>query len=249
MIEPKYTLEKIKFATDNPTYKKACELYESGKIMNFDDNGFTYTAKVKGTEVYNVVVDSKYFDRGNCNCYLGKNDTLCKHMVAVAIYALLRGKKIPAEDKDITTKPVCSNNIGELSKEEFAGVQAEISASIKYIKAYSGPSKTWFAYQDSLSEGTRRLSATVSKLPVSLQTTELLISLLLRLDKKLISGGVDDSDGIVGGFIQEVVEVLVEFAKRDSETIKAIKKLLGIETCFGWEEPLIRLYDESFTNL
>lgn len=248
MAEPKYTLEKIKFATDNPTYKKACELYESGKIMNFDDNGFTYTAKVKGTEIYNVVVDTKYYDRGSCDCYLGKNDTLCKHMVAVAIYALLRGKKIPAEDKDVIINPICSNKIGELSKEEFANIKVEISASIKHVKAYSGPSRTWFAYQDSLSEGVHRLSAIVSKLPVSLQTAELLVSLLLRLDKKLISGGVDDSDGVVGGFMQEVVGVLLEFTKKDAETIKTFKKLLGIETCFGWEELLVAVYDKSIAS-
>lgn len=118
---PKFTLDKIKFATDTPTYKKACELYEAGKVIDFDDNGFTYTAKVNGTTIYNVVVDSKFYDRGNCDCYLGKNDTLCKHMVAVAIFAVLRGLKISQQDKEKISHPVASKKIGMLSESEIAG--------------------------------------------------------------------------------------------------------------------------------
>ena len=56
----------------------------------------------------------------------------------------------------------------------------------------------------------------VSDLPASEQTTQLLVDMLLRLDKKLCQGGVDDSDGTVGGFMYEqTVEVLKEYAKLD----------------------------------
>ncbi|OGI19226.1 MAG: hypothetical protein A3J06_04235 [Candidatus Moranbacteria bacterium RIFCSPLOWO2_02_FULL_48_19] len=68
-------------------------------------------------------------------------------------------------------------------------------------------SLTWFIYQNSLSEDCSRLAATVSELPVSLQTAELLVDLLLRMDKKLCTGGVDDSDGVVGGCMEEIVGV------------------------------------------
>lgn len=81
-------------------------------------------------------------------------------------------------------------------------------------------------------------------MPVSSQTAELLVDLLLRLDKKLCTGGVDDSDGEVGGFIQEVVCVLKDYAGLDSECIKAFIKLKDKETCFGWEEPLLGLVDK-----
>jgi hypothetical protein len=63
--------------------------------------------------------------------------------------------------------------------------------------------------------------------------------MLLRLDKKLCTGGVDDSDGTVGGFIEEVVTMLGEYAKLDSSCAKAFVILRGRETCFGWEEPLL----------
>jgi hypothetical protein len=57
--------------------------------------------------------------------------------------------------------------------------------------------------------------------------------------------GVDDSNGTVGGFMGEVVQMLKEFAQIDSDCIKAFKSLLGRETCFDWEEPLVRILDDG----
>lgn len=69
------------------------------------------------------------------------------------------------------------------------------------------------------------MSVIVSDLPVNKQTAEILARLLLRLDKKLRVGGIDDSNGIVGGFMNEVVRILGEFAQIDPECIKAFKAL------------------------
>ena len=112
---------------------------------------------------------------------------------------------------------------------------------MKYIKPYNGPSRIWFSYQNSLSEGCNRLSKIISDLPVSPQTAKFLIDMLLRLDNKLCHSGVDDSDGTVGGFIEEVVVILQEYAKLDSACIQAFGTLKDRETCFGWEEPLLKL--------
>lgn len=60
------------------------------------------------------------------------------------------------------------------------------------------------------------------------------------LEKKLQSG-VDDSDGTVGGFIEEVVKLLLEFAKTDLECTKEFENLKGRETCLGWEELILKL--------
>jgi len=89
------------------------------------------------------------------------------------------------------------------------------------------------------------LSAIVSNLPVNKQSAEILVKLLLRLDRKLRVGGVDDSNGIVGGFMNEVVSALEEFAQIDPYCIKAFKSLAGIRTCFEWNEPLVRILDEK----
>lgn len=238
---PKYTLEKIRFGTDGPTFEKAVGLYESGKVTKFKEGIRAYSAVIQGTKPYRVSVEARQYDLGHCECYLGKNNTLCKHLVALAIMAVQQGKPLAAIDKEFFESPMNSNRPGELGRDELRGVKKEITQALRHIKPYDGPSRTWFKYQDSLSEGCRRLSAIVSELPVSVQTTKLLVDLLLRLDNKLCRGGVDDSDGIVGGFMQDTVAVLQEYAKINSECIAAFQALQGRETCFGWEEPLVRM--------
>lgn len=240
---PVYNLNKIKFATDGPTYERAVKIYESGGVKNFEGTGFGFVAKVRGSSgnFYEVHVSAKHYDVGTCNCYLGEKEILCKHMVALAIYAVMRGEPLSEEDKQSLISPICSGKRGELSKEELATIKKLITEAIRYIKPYRGPSRIWFAYQNSLAEGCNRLTKIVSDLPVSEQTTKLLVDLLLRLDKKLCRGGVDDSDGTVGGFMREVVGILKEYAKLDPACIRVFHKLQNRETCFGWEEPLLDL--------
>ncbi|MFH0739497.1 MAG: SWIM zinc finger family protein [bacterium] len=240
-MPPKYDLDKIKFATDEPTFEKAVSLYEAGKVTKFREGIGAYSAVVLGTKPYRVSVEARQYGLANCDCYLGENDTLCKHMVAVAIYAVKGGGKLSKEEKELVSSPKCNGKLGELSKEELAQARESISLAIKYIKPYNGLSRNWFTYQNSLDEGVARLSKLVSELPVSEQTAKVLIDLLLRLDKKLCVGGVDDSNGTVGGFVYEVVGILEEFVKLDQKCIKAFEKLCGKETCFGWEEPLLQL--------
>ncbi|MBU4311130.1 MAG: hypothetical protein KJ706_00210, partial [Candidatus Omnitrophica bacterium] len=117
--------------------------------------------------------------------------------------------------------------------------------SMRYIKPYRGPSRTWFANQDSLREGCNRLSAVISDLPVSRQVADILVKLLLRLERKLSVGGVDDSNGIVGGLAGELVALLEEFTKIDPSCIDSFEPLCGKEYCFGWEDPLVRILDEK----
>ena len=240
-MKPKYNLDKIKFATDMPTFEKAVGLYEGGKITQFKEELNGFFAVVLGTKPYKVYVSNLRYDEGDCACYLGQNDVLCKHVVAVAIWAVTGGMPLSGEDKKLAGNPTCSGLLGGLNKEELGAVKKAITGSMKYIKPYNGPSRIWFLYQNSLAEGCSRLAKTVSELPVSRQTAKLLVDMLLRIDNKLCRGGVDDSDGVVGGFIEETVEVLKKYAFLDSSCIETFRKLEGRKTCFGWEEQLVRL--------
>lgn len=244
-MKPLYDLDKIKFATDKPTYERAVGLYESGKVTQFKEELNGFFAVVFGTKLYEVYVNRRRYDQGDCECYLGQNNTLCKHMVAVAIYAVMGGEKLNKEEKELISSPVCNGKLGEFSKDELAKIKKNITSAMKYIKPYNGPSRIWFAYQNSLDEGCARLSKIISKFPVSEQTAKLLVGMLLRLDKKLCTGGVDDSDGTVGGFIYETVSMLQEYAQLDLKCVKAFEKLCGQETCFGWEESLVKIFDEQ----
>jgi len=240
-----FDLDKIKYATDQPTYEKAVGLYESGKVTQVKDGIGSYSAVVLGTHPYHVSIEAHRFGLGYCNCYLGQRDTLCKHIVALSIHLVMGGKKLSDEDKTQVAGPVCSEKPGELSEEKLAEIKKAITSAMRYIKPYNGPSRLWFSYQNSLDEGCARLAKIVSDLPISEQTAKLLVDLLLRLDKKLCTGGVDDSNGTVGGFMQELVLMLQNYAKLDQNCIKAFEKLCGQETCFGWEESLVRIVDDG----
>ncbi len=243
-MKPQYNLDDIKYSTNQATYRRAVDLYESGKIKDFKQTDFEYTATVQGTKLYQVAVQVNKYDFGDCDCYLGQQDVLCKHMVALAIYAIFRGKKIPPEEKQVIYHPRCSNKLGELIADDLKDIKRQINHANRFIKYYNGPSRIWFAYQNSLQEGVNRLSTIVSKLPISYQTADLLVKTLLKIDKKL-SSGIDDSNGIVGGFIVEAVDVLREYAETDPSCTRSFKQLLDQPTAFGWEEPLVNIYQES----
>jgi len=243
---PKYDIDKIKFGTDEGTFRRAVGLYTSGKIQDFREGIKSYTATVIGTMPYKVLVEDRRFDYGHCTCYLGQNDTLCKHLVAVAMHAVKRGAPLTDAEKEfVAVAAVCSAKLGALSPDDLSRMKREMTQALRYIKAYDGPSRVWFSYQNSLDEGCRRLSAIVSSLPASKQVADVLVKILLRLDKKLCEGGVDDSNGTVGGCMESIVRVLQEFVKYDPNCISAFAALVGKETCFGWEEPLVKMLNET----
>lgn len=245
-MKPSYNLDKIKFSVDQMTFHRAVAIYQSDGIKDFTEDDVGFRAKVRGSagNYYEVYVSSRHYDQGYCDCYLGQNDVLCKHMVSVAICAVKSGKLLARGEEDIQDRSQFSHRQGQLGHAELLEIKAAITLAMRLIKPYKGPSRIWFDYQRSLSEGCRRLSAMVSNLPVSRQTAELLVDLLLRLDKKL-SNAVDDSDGTVGDFIESVAMVLLEYVKMDSGCAGAFKKLAGRQTVFGWEEPLVEVYKKS----
>ena len=243
-MPPTYDLKKIKFATDEATYQRAAELYASGKVTQVEEAFGDFTAVVQGTQLYRVSVSGRNYRHGHCTCYVGEKGSLCKHMVALALHAVLNGKPLAAEDKQQHNEIKRSDRREALTNQELAAVKASISDAMKYIKPYRGPSRTWFANQDSLQEGCARLSAIVSDLPVNRQAADILVKLLLRLDRKLQVGGVDDSNGIVGGFMNDVVAMLKDFAQMDPTCIDAFEPLCGKQTCFGWEEPLVKMFHD-----
>jgi len=241
---PSYDLAKIRYATDPPTYQRAIELYRQSKVIDFTELGDGFRATVIGTQAYRVAVSAKHFDHGNCECYLGRKDVLCKHLIAVAIAAVKSGQPIEESEAEPVSAPNASGRLGELSDEELVRTKQSITAAMRLIKAYSGPSRTWFAYQGSLQEGCNRLSDIVSKLPSSSQTAKLIVDILLRLDRKLMVGGVDDSNGTVGSFIQDVVIVLKQFVYLDPSCKSALYRLTYRPTGFDWEVPLVTLLNE-----
>ena len=244
MNPPDFILDKIKFGTDEATFEKAVALYRGGKVTQVREGIRSYSGVILGTKPYRVSVEARNFKYSFCNCYLGENGTLCKHMIALALFVVKNGEPLTESESIQITVPSCSNIIRQLSVEELATAKKNITSTMRYIKPYHGPSSTWDTNQESLEEGCSRLSAVVVGLPVHLDSAKMLVDLLLRLDKKLQNSGVDDSNGIVGGFIEEVVDVLKEYAQLDPGCEDAFAKLATAGTCFGWEASLVKIFDE-----
>ena len=147
-MAPTYDLNKIKFATDAATFQRGVGLYESGKVTEVEEAFGDFTAIVQGTKPYRVSVSGRRYKDAHCTCYLGERGTLCKHVVALALHAVMDGKPLKDEEKQQVAEIKCSNKRGPLNKDELAAINKSITESMKYIKPYHGPSRTWFANQD-----------------------------------------------------------------------------------------------------
>ena len=241
---PDFDINKIKFGVDQKTLERALGLYRKGKVTQFEEGIRSYSAIVQSTNNYRVNVEARNFRYAHCTCYIGQNsDSICKHMVAVAIYAAVGGKELNSQDITINYTPTFSGVVSDTTPDQLRGIRQSINDAKRYIKSYNGPSSTWFSYQNSLDEGCVRLATILSEIPANIDTANIVIKLMLSLDKKLQTGGVDDSNGTVGSFIEECVHLLEEFIKVEAECRKPLRLLKGKVTCFGWEEPLLRFIE------
>jgi uncharacterized Zn finger protein len=93
-MKPKFDLDKIKFSTGEPTYKRAVDLYEKGKVTQFKEGIGSYSAVVLGTKPYRVSVEARRYGLAACECYLGQKNILCKHIVEMSIYAVKGGVQL-----------------------------------------------------------------------------------------------------------------------------------------------------------
>ncbi|NTW30303.1 MAG: hypothetical protein HGA33_03425 [Candidatus Moranbacteria bacterium] len=238
-----YDIDKLKFSLDESTWQRAVALYEAGKVKGFAEDPFGFSAVVDGGHRYRVSVSRRQFDRCSCDCYLGEHDELCKHAVAVAIFAVLGGRKLGTEERERHAGIRFCGKTGDIGTDELAEMKRSVSSALRLIRPYEGPSRIWFSYQNALDEGCARIDAILSELPAGRRSAKYLISLLLRMDKKLCEGGVDDSNGTVGNCMERIVGLLESFAEADPECIREFAPLAGRSTCFDWEEPLVAIID------
>ena len=137
-----YDLNKIKFAIDGATFTRAVGLYESGKVTEVKTLGGYYSAVVQGTNPYRVSVSSRNYKQGHCTCYLGQKDTLCKHMVALALHVVMNGKPLNDQNKLHSHRVECNKRREELDEEALAIVRISITTSLSrhvYIRRVSNP--------------------------------------------------------------------------------------------------------------
>lgn len=224
MHQPSFTIQDVKYSVGEAMFARAQKLFESGKVQNIIETPHGYLATVQSASPYQVSLSSKHIDHGYCDCYMGQNDELCKHMLALGLAVLhLSGK---------------AEEIKEESPDNLDAAKQLVAKAMRKIKSYNGPSKIWFGYQRELDVGAGCLVEAVKNLPPTKEHAKYLWSLVLKLSKKLAYGGVDDSDGTVGGCVYSLVEQCGRYVKEKPELKQIIQKFTENDTGFGFEDKL-----------
>jgi len=204
-------------------FDRAQELFEDGKVKKIIETPHGYSANVQGTHLYHVSISDQHIDRSDCDCYMGQNDELCKHILALGIAVLHKSGKI--EEK----------NDPPANLEE---VKQQVGQGMRKFKPYHGPSSIWFSYQRDLNVGTGYILDAVENLPPSEENAKYLWALVLKLCHKYSTGGIDDSNGTIGNCIQEIVLQCGKYAKEKPELKPLIEKFTQDNTGFSFEEIL-----------
>ncbi len=225
MHAPKFTLPDIRFADGDATFNRAQDLYQSGKVNNIKETPYGYSATVQGTQTYEVSISSRRIDEGNCTCYLGQNDRLCKHMLALGLAVLVASGKMQ-ESAAKMTAPI-----------DITEVKKLVTTGMKKLRRYTGPSRVWFSYQRSLATGARMITHAVSALPPSKENASYLWHVIERIDKKL-ANGVDDSDGVVGDCVDRIIRQLADYAIAAPELVPDIRRYANMKTNFDFGDDL-----------
>ncbi|MBI3255826.1 MAG: SWIM zinc finger family protein [Candidatus Andersenbacteria bacterium] len=229
--KPHFTIHDIKYADDMAMFDRAQELYKTGKVGKIHEVGLGrgYAATVSGSKPYKVYVSSRHIDEDDCTCYMGQNEMLCKHMLALAIAVLHKTGSIETE----------------VPNTDLMVVKEEVSAGMGKLRAYDGPSHTWFSYQRKLATGAGMIAEAIQSLPATEKNANYLWKLVLRISKKLATGGIDDSDGVVGNCVYGIIEQLAKYAQGEPRLKAVIMQYCKDDTGFGFEDELRNLLQKN----
>ncbi len=226
---PKFTYEDICYSTDEAMFKRAVELFKRKKVRDVIEHSRGYDGVVEGSDNYRVSVSSKNITTAYCDCYMGQNNEICKHVLALGLSVLYQ---IGAIDKD-------AKQLNKTIISDFKSLDLELKRGLRYIKYYDGPSSTWFEYQMKLEVGAGILRNAVEQAPKSVESAKILWKMVMKLSNKL-SQGVDDSNGIVWPVCDLAVEKLTSW--KDDEMIRpCLEKFAKDKTGFDFEEPLLNI--------
>lgn len=82
---PQYTMEDLKKADDPIIFTRANAIFEEGRVDRLRPLYNGYAASVRGTQTYEVELSPRRVDEGSCTCPMGREEKLCKHIIAVAV--------------------------------------------------------------------------------------------------------------------------------------------------------------------
>jgi hypothetical protein len=112
-----------------------------------------------------------------------------------------------------------------------------LTAGLRKITAYEGPSNTWFAYQTKLDIGAAMIYESMQGIEPSVENAKFLWDIVKRVDRK-ITGGVDDSNGTVWPVASEAVRLLVAWGKSSLELHALMIRFAKTKTAAGFHDEL-----------
>ncbi len=235
-IEIVFTYRDVQYAVDDAMFERARKLFTSGKVTNLSQSVTGFSAEVVGTHSYRVHVAKRGINYGMCDCYMGQNDTLCKHMVAVGIAALYMSKLADEQGRSVEKPP-----------ESLADRKQLMAAGMRKITGYNGPSSTWVAYQSRLDAGASMIRESMLGLEPSRANAIYLWGIVKRIDRKLQSN-VDDSNGTVWPIATEAVATLAEWSTISQEFHKEIQMFTLYKTTFDFTDELLQKIDKVYLD-
>lgn len=100
MIEKLLNSESLRKMAGDRCFERGKDYFDRGVVMGLRARPDVVTAKVQGTETYQVrIEETKDGLKFDCNCPLGEARTVCKHCVAVGL-AWLNGRSALEKDDD-----------------------------------------------------------------------------------------------------------------------------------------------------
>lgn len=237
MIEPKFTYSDIKFAESEPIFARARQLFHTGCVQDLEQISDGYRATVQGSSPYRVRLSQKRIDYADCTCYMGQNDELCKHVLAVGLAVLYEFEGVTRDGEPTARFAIDSSD-----------AQDHISAGMRYIRSYDGPSRIWFEYQRKLDIGAGMIIEGAAALETTRDNAKYLWRLIVRLSKRLSTGGVDDSNGTVGEVVSVVMRQIADMAAEDASIREWALKNCHDDTGFGFEVDLQSVLDSVGCN-
>lgn len=126
---------KIDFKDDFNTriLSRGYEYYEDGLVEDVLLKGNIVTAKVEGSEIYDVSVeiDNGIFIDGDCTCPYASNGSYCKHMAALLYY--LENENIEGNNNYITIEERIKNCLKTINKKELDDFLVELLAEDRSV--------------------------------------------------------------------------------------------------------------------
>jgi hypothetical protein len=173
----------VRYGVDPGTFVRGLRLFTDGAVKNFQHHPGFITSQVQGGDLYRVGITPNSFERADCTCYVGQDDILCKHVVALALEILKKRQIVDDEGNNL-------NPQFDLNTE--SGAKAQINTGFRKIIPYVGPSKKWFEYQGKLALGSNLITDTLNSFASNKENIKYLWTLVVKISKKLSHGGVDD---------------------------------------------------------